>query len=47
MTVGQMGGEVIGAEHAEHTVRFVAQRAFDTHRAFNAPLCRAIRIGFD
>ena len=47
MAVGQMGREIIGAEHAEHAVRLVADGDSRAHRAFEPALGGAVGIGGD
>ena len=47
VAVGQVGGEIVGAEHRQHPVRFVPDRVLGADRAFKPPLRRALRIGRD
>ena len=43
VAVGQVRGEIIGAEHAEHAVRLVADGDAGAQRAFEPPLRRCAR----
>ena len=47
MAVGQMRGEVVGAEHRQHAVRLVADGGARAHRALEAALRGAFAIGGD
>jgi hypothetical protein len=47
MAIGQVHGEIIGAEHREHAVRLVSQRHARVHRRVEPLLAGARRIGGD
>ncbi len=46
MPVGQVGGEIIGAENREGAMGFVTHRVAQAHRALDAPVGCALGIGF-
>ncbi len=47
MAIGQMRGEIIGAKHRQHAVRFVPHRIAQAHRPLKPPLRRALAIGLN
>ena len=47
VAVGQMRGEIIGAEHGQHAMRLVAHRDLVAERGFELPLRGALGISVD
>ena len=47
VAVGQVRGEIIGAEHRQHAMRLVADRDLVAERRLELPLRRALGIGVD